>query len=173
MAGAEAFSLELWIRPTPDPEDLESGVHFFEGGTNSDFSFEGTPLAPKWYVNNTFAGSLGLTDEVWHHLAFVYDGTAGEARIYLNGMEVSYQTGLPSAINDIDTFCLGSRGGSTRFVDADFQELVMFDRVLTGTEVYDHYYASFGITANVPEPAVAILVVFGAGLLLGARRRSG
>ena len=169
MGGAEAFSMELWVRPDGD---YASGVHYFEGGTNSDFSFEGYRLTPSWYVNNTKAGEVTLTDRTWQHLAFVYDGTLGESWLYLDGQEASHMTGLPSAINDISTFYLGSRGGTNRYVDADFQELVMFDRALTAAEVADHYGAASAPAAGVPEPGSAVLLLCGIGWLLAARRRN-
>lgn len=169
MGEATAFTLELWLRPDGN---YEAGIHYFEGGGNSDYSLEGLRLTPNWYINNSFAGRVSLWDQTWQHLAFVYDGTLGEARIYQNGTEVSYETGVPGAINDISTFFLGSRGGVTRFADADFQELVMFDRALTAMEVYDHYNASFGASAGVPEPGTFILVLLGASLLMTIRRRN-
>ncbi len=168
MGEATAFTLELWLRPDGD---YEGGIHYFEGGGNSDFSLEGLRLGPAWYINNTFAGRVSLWDQTWQHLAFVFDGTLAEARIYQNGWEVSHETGVPAAINDISTFFLGSRGGTTRFADADFQELVMFDRALTAAEVFDHYNASLAASAGVPEPGTSVLILFAAGLLLARWRR--
>jgi hypothetical protein len=64
--------------------------------------------------------SSPVTDTAWHHIAAVYDQTAGESRIYLDGVaiKVSGDSGTPVTTND--PLIIGARyslGSMTNFFD--------------------------------------------------------
>lgn len=166
FGGESQLTVEFWVRPNAS----QSGIHYLEyGPSSSDFSLEGTTLNPRWYVNNTFMGTVSLAEDEFQHVALVFDGVAGEARIYLDGQEVSLiDSGVPAAVNNLaSAFFLGSRGGNQRIPDADYQELAIYQSVLSGEQIYAHYYASI-----VPEPSTWGMLALGmVGLLAAAARR--
>lgn len=166
FGGESQLTVEFWVRPNAS----QSGIHYLEyGPSTSDFSLEGTTLNPNWYVNNAFMGTLGLTQGAFQLVDLVFDGVAGEARIYLNGQQVSLRdTGVPAAINDLaSAFFLGSRGGNQRIPNADYQELAIYHSVLSSEQIYAHYFASI-----VPEPSTGLMLVMGAvGLVAKTARR--
>ncbi len=47
-------------------------------------------------VNASFTPTLST----WYHIAMIYDASAGEARIYVNGVDIGGGTGLPTSIYD-------------------------------------------------------------------------
>ena len=146
FAGQTQLTLEMWVKPTGGDS---SGIHYLEWGL-SDFSLEGSEPTPRWYVNNTFMGDVDLVSEEWAHLALVFDGDSGEARIYKNGVEVNYTNiGVPAAIasspaGGASDFCLANRPGWTRYVDGNFQELAIFQTALTAEQILAHYNAAAG-----------------------------
>ena len=171
FGGESQLTVEFWVRPNEN----QSGIHYLEYGPNSDFSFESTTLNPRWYVNNTFMGTISLEEDEFQLIDLVFDGVAGESRIYVNGQEVSLVTSadyapgvFPESVPDLaSSFFLGSRGGNQRIPNADYQELAIYQAVLSGEQIYAHYYGSI-----VPEPSSCLLLALGAlGLLVRQRRR--
>ena len=91
-------------------------------------------------------GASALQAGVWNHVALVYDATAAEARVYLNGVCVGTQAfpegsrfapcvGAPLQIGDDDRAekvqSLYSLGAFSGLMD----EMLFYDRALTGDEI--------------------------------------
>ncbi|MBX3294604.1 MAG: hypothetical protein KF762_02635 [Acidobacteria bacterium] len=80
--------------------------------------------------NNTI--SLGQ----WSHIAFTYDSATGQTRLYVNGNEVAagtLATGLTTSGNG--NLLIGSNPVGTRDFDGLIDELSLYNRVLSQTEI--------------------------------------
>lgn len=118
---------------------------------------------------NRFDGTIDVSaakaDGNFHHLALVYDGTAGEVRFYLDSTLLDTNTDadigtLGTLLNGTDDFRLGNYNGSA---SEDFQGIM------------DHFRISdtaltTGEFLTVPEPSSTALLGLG-GLALILRRR--
>ena len=71
----------------------------------------------------------------------------------MNGVLVGTNTNAPASIvNPNVSFFLGSRNGSSRQADADFQELAIFQDVLSQSQILAHFNAAF----QFPPPPVPL-----------------
>src|SRR5262249_2684858 len=86
-------------------------------------------------------GTVPITQGEWTHLACVYDGTI---RPFVDGVAdetashpgtISYYLG-----DGIHDTTIGSYGVDLQFFDGDIDEIAIFGRALTSTEIRDHYY---------------------------------
>ena len=110
----------------------------FDGGVNNlsfakDFS---TTELRRRTANNVF--TLG----VWQHVAVTYDGSSSSANvhIYVNGTEVSSyvlnQNGVGTKLSDAAMGVLiGNNGGQTRTFDGTIDDVRIYNRVLSATEI--------------------------------------
>jgi len=110
------------------------------------------------------SGSLGVaTDGQWHHGAVAKSG--GSYTLYLDGdAEGSFPSG--TAVNAADLL-IGARRdtgntGSAFAMNGDVDEVAIFDRALTATEIFDLYNSGAGrIIGLFPDDAPTIVKTVG------------
>jgi hypothetical protein len=81
-----------------------------------------------------------LQNETWYHLAFVYDGTAGSLRYYLNGELQDTTEGVPPQLNNVPRpMEMGSNpvglGSGNGYLTGAMDEVWWFARPLAGCEI--------------------------------------
>ncbi len=75
-----------------------------------------------------------VVDQTWHHVACVFDGLNGEARIYRDGLlKEATSVNVPSAVNQSTDFLIG-RGAAQNF-RGSLDDARVFDRALTPSEI--------------------------------------
>ena len=90
----------------------------------------------------------GMTQDVWHHLAFTYDSNAGSVAIYIDGKAVasgSYQFGPVNLYDESLTdpvFHIGKSYNDTRWFNGDMAEVRIWNRALSADEINakGHFY---------------------------------
>lgn len=90
----------------------------------------------------------GMTQDVWHHLAFTYDSNAGSVAIYIDGKTVasgSYQFGpvnLYDASLTDPVFHIGKSYNEKRWFNGDMAEVRIWNRALSADEINakGHFY---------------------------------
>ena len=90
----------------------------------------------------------GMTQDVWHHLAFTYDSNAGSVAIYIDGKTVasgSYQFGPVNLYDPTLTdpvFHIGKSYNETRWFNGDMAEVRIWNRALSADEINakGHFY---------------------------------
>jgi hypothetical protein len=159
----ESFSIEFWIKPTAvdsndypltGPDDNQVvigrkdgdmqwwvGIHFEEG--KAAFILDDPTLnAPN--VIATDADDIVLTDGAWHHVVAVRDATGGNNILYVDGVEqgretsVTYTTGFGSSAADINMGWLDFPATSNFPYDGLLDEVALYDRALSETEIVAH-----------------------------------
>jgi hypothetical protein len=154
--GTLTYSVAGWFRVT--------------GGTGRRFLWETAPA--NWAISAeiTAAGQLqvfvrqsilnslslntGLTPAAssWHHVAAVFDGVAGEVRVFVDGTRTTNSLAIPAGVGTAPTtgFHIGSyRAGDARFFDGQLDEVGVWTRHLTESEV------QFLAAGNAIVPAAA------------------
>ncbi len=112
----------------------------------------------------------------WQHVAAVVDGVDGQARVYLNGVQVGTALFIDGAVLDTTTQGLGI-GDSAGSPSTGFRfsglvdEVAMWRTALTADQIRTHYLAfDQGYFNVIPEPATATLGLLGLAVLMRRRR---
>tara|TARA_R100001530_G_scaffold18915_3_gene16071 strand:+ start:122 stop:2260 length:2139 start_codon:yes stop_codon:yes gene_type:complete len=139
---------------------LSAGDHrsyYFAMTTN------GTQLRYGNYSNgqsgsdNDILRNFTPTDGAWYHMGFVYDASAGEAKLFINGAQLgATDTGMNTSVYDGDAdFTIG---GASAFHDGLMQDAIMWGAELTDAEVEDLYNAYFNLPdeGDLPQPGSVV-----------------
>jgi hypothetical protein len=166
----DEFSIEYWMRSTSNCSGNEVIVgrqgpthpnpHWWTGCADSDDQavfvlFDkngGNGGNGNWPYSGT-----DITDGDWHHLVFVKDAT--HIRVYVDGQEKdsvakSYTAGFDST-TDLNIGYL-NLSGHYRY-EGDLDEVAIYDKALTPTEIQQHYSAGLagqGYCEAPPEPGI-------------------
>ena len=134
-------------------EDTSTQSFITKWGANDGFWID-------WLNDNTLRfrtssdGSSAYTSTVswtptastWYMITYTYDMSAGEVKFYVNGSQQgSTQTGHDTTVNNsTETFRVGNNSGSG-YLDGLMDELGVWDKILTSTEVSDLYNSGNGL----------------------------
>ena len=157
-----ARTVEFWFKA-----DTTSGVRtIYEQGGNSNGFYVGINGGNlRFTTQNNDTGPRRVdepfTDTTnWHHVAAVFDN--GTMRLYLDGAEVgtlaagfstiSLHSGEPG-IARTDSQDADDNSGPMAYFDGSLDEIAIYDRVLSATEIADHandaYLAGSGNTVRI------------------------
>ena len=128
--------------------------------------------------DGTFSSAAVLTDNValdedeWLHVVGTFDPNTA-MRLYIDGQQAASTTsGVPSQIaNTSADLWLGVQyhlGTTGNFLDGLLDEVAIYNRVLSPSEIEEHYQT--GVTIPEPSAAAMLLALFGG--LLASRRRA-
>jgi len=96
----------------------------------------------RWcrYIGNEFSSSgVDLVVGEWRHIAATWDGA--DIRLYVDGVEVAFGANVFTSIADttvdvnIGAFQAFASGDRSAFFDGMIDEVYVFDRALTATEI--------------------------------------
>jgi len=147
------FSLFMWVNPdTVTGEKIIVGQWEIGGETIFFFESFGNEIGAVIATSDTdgVIGTFARTDSAdlvigqWSHVGFVFNGSgtgnAERLKMYVDGVEesITFSGGtMPSSLSDGDINVTLGRlvsGGGT-FYDAQYDELVMYNRSLSTTEI--------------------------------------
>ena len=95
----------------------------------------------QWSINNSFEmysktkfDSASGNQNQWVHVALVYDAVGMTAKIYINGV-LDNSAGTSSQAADLSALKISSWGGGDRFFNGKIDDLRIYNRVLSPTEI--------------------------------------
>ncbi len=163
----QIFTIEAWVN-TPVTTDNMAPVSSSYGATTTDHGWW-INSSGGWWVGDCSAGTFGnngnvnvqaqITPNQWTHIAIEYDGTRviGGTHypfvLYVNGVTDGYVWGGVDP-NNGGPWIIGGRGvtASTlvdRFFKGKVDEVAMYGRSLSSTELANHFQGRFG-TGTAP-----------------------
>ncbi len=146
-----SFSIECWCRFTTIGgknkvmvgRDQGGGYpHWWLGARSSD----GMPLfnlLDSSHNGDYCVGSTAINNDAWHHLVAVRDESADMNRLYVDGVKVdsvyyNYGAGF-GATTQLDVGYMAYNGTPDYFYDGLLDEVAIYDRALTDTEILTHF----------------------------------
>ena len=163
------FTLECWIKTTAtgtkwilgneESSGNNRGYGIYLTGSNY-FGFQLVNSGPSNMI--TVEAQTVINDGEWHHLVATYDGssTAAGCTLYLDGVDhplTVVQNGLAATIVGSATFAIASRNNADLHIAATIDEVAVYEKVLTSTEVQEHYLKGFSGEIYTGYPAVVLL----------------
>jgi prepilin-type N-terminal cleavage/methylation domain-containing protein len=142
---SDVVSVSAWIKTT-ETRDLRAIVDRANtsGGTSAGWRFDirsSGALRFRLHTNNGVVAPEGgnITDGNWHLAVGTYDGQA--VRVYIDGSEVASLT-LSGNIKytGVSALTVGSQvGGTSNFLNAIIDEVRIYNRALSATEILNLY----------------------------------
>ena len=148
-----SITLLLWFKPLGPPwpstashlickgyMPADSGYNLFIGGNGIEMRIN----------DDAYQHHVGITPAtgVWCHIAASYDEASGITKIYTDGQLVDSKSGAPSVEETSQPFIIGNyytHGGSANGV---IDDVYVFGRALSDTEIETHYYPESGFYSN-------------------------
>ncbi len=153
---AGPLSVECWVKPgLLNTRQCPVSSINFSGNNRSGYLlyqselnvFEFRVGNSTGYVATVAAGTV--QPGIWHHLVGVYDGAT--ASLYVNGVLVgTLATSGAFQPNTVSPFRIGATGNGTgsAFFNGDIDEVAMFARALSASEIGQRYEIAVSSTAN-------------------------
>jgi len=146
------FTLAAWVCPRSDGE-ADAGMIFWKYGPAGGYVRFGTAYERMGMVQLlggvgcesnraetlSHVASTGIPLNTWHHVAMTWNNATKVIRLYIDGQETSYNYQVRGSESQMDDAagdaCIGNwKGGGRRF-DGYIDDLRIFNRALTATEV--------------------------------------
>jgi hypothetical protein len=160
------FTAEAWIKA---PSTQEDGAAIFakgNGGGGEQFAFDIVSGRFRIFVRNSAGAatvfqhpSLSPTNN-WQHVALTFDAGTATMRMYVNGADVGGTTPPASLFNNSVDVSVGARRLSTGPYDLNLNgsvdEMALYKRALSSTEIAQHYNAAFTLASGAPDTTDAV-----------------
>lgn len=167
------FSISFWIKtaqifPQTELTFAGAGIIWSDvGGVANDFIIGGTRSATgtnrlSFFTGNpdtSTHGTQSISNGKWTHLAVVRRQSTGERRIFVNGVIDGASTGTTAFLSANPIINIGGNTGDNRYFQGLIDEVRMYNRALSDTEVaslaaaggYDSW-----VNATMPGVAAAL-----------------
>ena len=148
-------SVSAWAYTTGSAAYQVIASHKIYGSsTGFALTFSDWGYRPEWTVgdgastpdNATVISGDALSDSTWYHLVGTFDGTT--ARLYVNGASVGTPVTWAHDIlyDATGRFCIGIRSTDNYPMNGYIDEIAIWNRGLTSSEVTELYNGGTGIT---------------------------
>jgi len=170
LSATSQLTLEFWLNWAAYANDDDLALEFTPNFNNVNGGFLVDPNAGE--MGGKFGVGIGRGESrnnvyfarpsagAWHHYALVFDTTAPAAQQiipYVDGKPISYEklnTGIGAGKFANSTLSFMSRNASALFGKGNLDELSIYSRALTGTEIGAHFQASR--TNKLPQASFSV-----------------
>ncbi|WP_395044219.1 LamG-like jellyroll fold domain-containing protein [Flavobacterium sp.] len=105
--------------------------------------------------------SVPLLLNVWYHVAVTYDATTTTMKLYKNGILIATNTNVPVASNTATSkLYIGCYSGNNSFFMGNIDEVRIWNRILTPTEIFDNKNCEF----TTPQTGMIAYYKFNQGI---------
>src|SRR6056297_2240917 len=103
-----------------------------------------------------------MSTGTWYHYTATYDDSTGDAKLYVNGNLEDSATFLTGNLDYTSTYDAGAILGAIkrdigdRYGDGNIDDVVIFDRVLSSSEIEDLYNYGFTTPSSTSNFTVSV-----------------
>jgi len=165
------FTIQAWVKGSTSQEDGGAVVCKGTGGGGEQFCLDVVGGRYRLFVRDGAGAAVVAQSSVapnnrWQHVAVLFDQAAGIMRLYVNGVVATSATPPATLLNTTHEVSVGARELSSGSYDLNFSgtvdEVALFNRALSPTEIVQQYNAAF---AAGPTGAETTDAVFAAELI--------
>jgi len=114
----------------------------------------------RFYLGSSTSSAInletttGLSNNTWHHLVFVYNGSQGFAKVYIDGSQVSTTSPtIPSSIySNTEDFHIGAYYSNSLLFNGEIDEVAVFNKALSANKIQQIYDAT-AVVGGIPQTA--------------------
>jgi len=165
IGDSNSYSTSAWVYHTQDPGSGKGLLVFTNnaGQTAGQIQFQTDQIRvimndqeSNRYLDSNTNISINLSQ--WYHVVATLDAVAGEARLYLNGVEIAFTNESTSQDRDFERFWINGKS-SLESIDGYVDEVGIWNRSLTSDEVlllnnnsngFDYESMSFEVPSSPP-----------------------
>jgi len=142
--GNSPFTQEAWIKPnTMGSTGSNPNIIYWGNSTNNQAnglgltSESGTPKILHWFFANDNSWTVPSLVGAWHHVVVTYNGTSLTA--YLDGVSLGSQNPSSTPAVALTNAVIGFYSSSVYAFNGLIDEVRVYNRALSASEVKDHY----------------------------------
>lgn len=158
IAGSSAFSASIWVKIQTEPGTNATYVLMFHDSTTSDhyifleyIDLSGVKKLRVIFSGTTTDYTVTLGTSVWHNIIIVRDISNTKGLLYLDGVAVISNATLGASAGGVNNFDLGYDENSGNWSSIFMDDVAVFNRVLTPTDVAIIYSSAIDYTATYNE----------------------
>ena len=161
---ANDFTISLWLKTTQTAGTPQwyNGAGLLDGDTPSNSNDFGTALVGGKFgfgVGNpdtTILSTTSVNDGAWHHCVATRLEASGKLSIYVDGNLQSTGTATKNTLNAPASLRLGAIASGNGFFVGSLDDIRVFDRTLTATDVAALYSSSMTAPSTAPTGLTAV-----------------
>jgi len=138
VLGEAAITISAWVKKTAYTRYQGIVADYYGGYKNFILGYETPENSVAFYVGDgTSRDSIfitGFTQDEWHHIVGVFDGSAGTLAIYLDGNKQEKNTSITNVGSSQSPYCSIGRYSSYYF-NGLIDEVRIYNRALTPSEI--------------------------------------
>jgi hypothetical protein len=147
MTGVTSFTIETWIKvdPAQAGNDMIFAVNTSSNGSRMFVKLDDGVMEFDIGTSSDVLAGPDLRDDVWHHIAFVFDN--GSLSYYVDGDLSDVETNSVPAFASNDKWSIGQEwdgGGASDFFNGALNELRLWKSVRTATEISGGRFCEIG-----------------------------
>jgi hypothetical protein len=149
---------EFWIR-TSDTTKTAGLVSYSSPVRDNDFLVYNQQSISPHMAGGSLSSGVSVADGAWHHVAVTWQSVGGVTKVYKDGVEKF--SGVMAAGSSIgaggslavgtEQDCVGGCFDPAQLLIGELDEVAVYNRALTATEIADHYNNSI-LTASMCVP---------------------
>lgn len=138
----DSFTIEFWVSDNPTTGSNQMLTKHSDGGTKKGYFIQKTTAGSVEVgignsTNNwsTVVGTTLINDGNWHHIAFTYDGTLSEIKLYINSILQGTTNGFTPVFDSITETRIGSSQHWNTYYAGVFDEIRIWNTARTLAEI--------------------------------------
>lgn len=158
--GSNNYAVEFWVRRNGNQDLYDTVVSHWKAGNGYAFLVyfdANNNLNLGINQNYPLITSSPLDDNVWYHVVLVRDGPTS-TKMYLNGGQTgtTYTTNYNMVDSSADLLLGSQQGGTGYYFNGSIDEVAVYNKSLTTSEIQEHYLNSEYYTNNYCEAYSAV-----------------